>query len=100
MDTYIILGLLVGGFIIGWYGREAIAISKIKATFANTTALDLSKVQITVELKDDDIFVYERGTGTYLAHGTSLREVEAMLKEKFPDKLFAASAEDLLKLSR
>ena len=96
--TYIII--IVISFILGWYIREFVAVINIRQTFENTTALDLSKIQITIELKDDMVFVYERDSNTYLAHGDDAEHVEKILKEKFPGKMFAASAEDLLKLTK
>jgi len=60
---------------------------------------DINKIQISIELKDSMIYVYNKETSMYLAHGPNKDVVESMLVEKFPGKKFAASTEDLLKLT-
>jgi len=60
---------------------------------------DDDKIQINIELKDSMIYIYNKETSMYLAHGATKDVVESMLLEKFPGKKFAASTEDLLKLT-
>lgn len=104
-DTMLYGCAMLIGFIVGWVLRERWAIRKLNHMLNNMSSaveepVDPDKVEITVELKDSVIYVYNKETSMYLAHGATKDIVEDMLVEKFPGKKFAASTEDLLKLSR
>lgn len=92
------------GFIIGWVMRERWAIRKLNNMLGDLNQKiqqtnDDDKIQINIELKDSMIYIYNKETSMYLAHGATKDVVESMLLEKFPGKKFAASTEDLLKLT-
>ena len=92
------------GFIIGWVMRERWAIRKLNNMLGDLNqniqqTNDDDKIQINIELKDSMIYIYNKETSMYLAHGATKDVVESMLLEKFPGKKFAASTEDLLKLT-
>lgn len=92
------------GFFIGWNAREFQAKMRIKRYLAESmheVMEDVKKdmINITVDFADTgDIFIYKKEDGSYLGHGKTRNELEDMLEEKFPGKLFNASPEDLKKL--
>lgn len=90
-------------FFLGWWGREWHAGRQVTAMLQELNdeqaeVVDSNKIRITVEKHDGCFYIYDR-SGTYLSHGETFDVVEAILKEKFPGKLFAASEEDLAKLN-
>lgn len=95
--------LLIGiGIVVGWFLREWYAVRKLeqlKEVFEQMQHNDEDKIPIVVEIKDKQLFVYERDTLKYLAHGSNEKDVTKILKERFPGKVFEASPEDLLKLT-
>lgn len=92
------------GVFIGWQAREVQAKMRIRQylkEIKNDIIDDVKKdiINITVDFADTgDIFIYKKEDGSYLGHGKSLKELENVLLEKFPGKLFNASPEDLAKL--
>jgi len=103
MNEYLQIVLFVIIFFLGWWGREWSAKRQVDAMLKEiaeeeTAVVDGNKIRITVEKHDGCFYIYDR-SGTYLSHGESFDIVEAILKEKFPGKLFAASEEDLAKLN-
>ena len=103
-DSFITLCSMAVGFIVGWVLRERWAIRKLQYMLGDLEqkiqeTSDDDKIQIDIELKDSMIYVYNKETSMYLAHGATKDIVESMLVEKFPSKKFAASTEDLLKLT-
>ena len=46
------------------------------------------------------IFMYDKETNSYLGHAEKFQDLEAILKTRFPDKVFAVSHEDMLKLMK
>jgi len=102
MDTILIEVLTyIFFFWLGWNCRELRAYLWLRKNVSPIEEeKDINQVQIIVDVKDDLIFIYERDTLQYLAHGKDHEVIEKMLMEKFPGKTFAASAQDLLKLSK
>jgi hypothetical protein len=103
-DLFITFCTMLIGFIIGWVMRERWAIRKLNNMLGDLNQKiqqtnDDDKIQINIELKDSMIYIYNKETSMYLAHGATKDVVESMLLEKFPGKKFAASTEDLLKLT-
>lgn len=101
MDYLIIFAI---AFYLGWQGREVQAkmrikhyIEEMKMDIIDDVKKDI--INITIDFADTgDIFIYKKEDGTYLGHGKSMKELEDVLLEKFPGKLFNASPEDLAKL--
>ena len=46
------------------------------------------------------IFMYDKETNVYIGHAEKFLDLENQLKDKFPDKTFAVSHEDMLKLMK
>jgi hypothetical protein len=106
-DTLVNCGIMLIGFVIGWIARERWAVRKLNNMLGHLTteietmeAVEADKIHIDIELKDSMIYIYNKETSMYLAHGATKDIVEDMLVEKFPGKKFAASTEDLLKLTQ
>ena len=105
MEDFIFYALLVGvSFCAGWYVRELSATLRVKSMLAeireNEEAQDASRTYATVELKDNMIFMYDKDTNTYLGHSENFADLENQLKSKFPDRTFAISRDDMLKLMK
>ena len=105
MEDFIFYALLVGvSFCAGWYVREWTATLRVKSMLAelreNEDVNDASRVYATIELKDDMIFMYNKETNVYLGHSKNFEDLENMLKTKFPDKTFAISRDDMMKLMK
>ncbi len=105
MEDFIFYALLVGvSFYAGWYVREFSATLRVKSMLAeireNEEVQDASRTYATVELKDNMIFMYDKDTNSYLGHSENFVDLENQLKSKFPDKTFAISRDDMLKLMK
>lgn len=98
---YILLAVVF--FIIGWKAREYHAIRMMNVLINQATEESMNEfkskvIDIRVEEHDDQLFVYRKDDGSYLAHARGQDDLQMMLMEKFPGKLFNASQEDLQKL--
>ena len=96
MDDFIFYALLVAiSFYAGWYFREWSATYRVKGMLAHIReseeAEESSRTYANVELKDNMIFMYDKETNV---------DLETQLKSKFPDKTFAVSREDMLKMMK
>ena len=105
MDDFIFYALIVSvSFYAGWYVREFSATRRVKSMLANIReneeVEEASRTYATIELKDDMIFMYDKDTNQYLGHAEKFVDLETQLKTKFPDKTFAVSREDMLKLMK
>jgi len=101
MDDFAFYALLVGiSFYVGWYAREFIASIRVKSFIKNETTKEESKINAFIELKDNMIFMYDKETNIYIGHAEKFLDLENQLKDKFPDKTFAVSHEDMLKLMK
>jgi hypothetical protein len=86
-------------FALGWLARERWAIRQLKDMISDLEDEDDDKIYIIVDITDSEIFVYEKDTLQYLAHGKTENDITTILKQRFPGKTFAASAEDMIKLT-
>jgi hypothetical protein len=69
--------------------------------FTEDTIAEFKAMVITIKVEEDsngDLFVYRKDDGSYLAHGKTKKQLEDILNEKFPGKLFNATGEDMEKL--
>lgn len=97
---------LVIGFSFGWTGREWMAkrrVSQLKHEYEEMMSEAMEEVKkdvvnIKVEMHEDQVFVYKKEDGSYLAHGKTINDLEDILTEKFPGKLFNCSKEELRRL--
>jgi hypothetical protein len=99
---YVLLAVVF--FIIGWKAREYHAVRMMnilisRATEESYNEFKSNMIDVRVEAHEDQLFVYRKDDGTYLAHADTKRDIEIMLMQKFPGKLFNASQEDLQKLN-
>jgi len=99
----IIIANFVCGYLLGWKMREMLAIRRMNDHFI--TAQEKLKqlhekdiVDITIEKHDGTLFVYNKRTSEYMAHGETQEKLEKMLAEKYPGKMFNASTEDMEKM--
>ncbi len=105
MEDLIFYALIVGvSFYAGWYVREFSATLRVKSMLAeirqNEEVEESARTYASIELKDDLIFMYDKETNVYLGHSHNFADLENQLKSKFPDKTFAISREDMLKLMK
>lgn len=107
MDEITLLLLFVSNvviaFVAGWKLREMLAIRRMNEHF--TSAQQKLKqmqekdiIDITIEKDDGTLFVYNKRTNEYMAHGETQEKLEKMLAEKYPGKMFNASTEDMEKM--
>lgn len=91
----------ISGLYVGWCLREGVAFYNIRKTLnaAAETAANIY-IPIKVELDASHIYVYNKDTSEYLASAQTASELESILSNKYPGKLFSASTEDLLKLQK
>jgi len=100
--VYLLFGLIF--FLMGWHAREYHAtrvISRAMEEFTEDTIAEFKAMVITIKVEEDsngDLFVYRKDDGSYLAHGKTKKQLEDILNEKFPGKLFNATGEDMEKL--
>lgn len=81
------------GFLMGWKVREIHAIHRgrqIIRKLAEEEAKQIKDnyIKIKMELVGDEIFVYSGEDHMFLAQGSSLKEVEEKLNERFPGKKY------------
>lgn len=53
------------------------------------------KIQIVVEKHEDRIFIYKKDTHEFMAQGSSYKELNDALENRYPGKKFACSEEHL-----
>lgn len=58
-----------------------------------TKDLELDMVEVTIEKHDGVFFVYNQKTSKYIAHGSTLDELEKSLKQNHPNTKFFANKE-------
>jgi hypothetical protein len=83
----------------GWELRERYAKRMIDKLVSNIES-EVKKVEahlfhISIEKYEDAIYVYEKETSKFIARGNSQEELEKILKEKYPNKKFACSEDQL-----
>jgi len=97
--VYFVVGLIFGviaylTFIL--YQRYKIS-TKIISNI-NETIQQLRSVVIPcrLEFDNDVIFVYRRDNGLFLAKGSSFQEIEQILANTYPEKLFDVDSEEII----
>lgn len=98
---YTIIGVI--GVLLGWKFREIYAnyimlklVNKMIA--AEMDNLKNRIIDVKIEVDKGEFFVYRIDDGSYIAHAQTKNSLEKILNEKFPDKIFNATAKDLRKL--
>lgn len=99
MDIIVTIFIAVLFFAIGWNTRERYAhyvlnkvLSKVQE---HVEEKDDSLIPISIEVHNDTFFVYNLEDKSFMAQGSSRKELEANLIARYPDKHFAATTENL-----
>ena len=103
MEIILMLLVMVVCFAAGWIGREIAAsrrIDRMMGGLQNEISETINKemqnlIPITIEYDNDTFFVYSNEDHTFMAQGTSLKELEKNLEKRYPGKRFAARPENL-----
>ena len=84
------------GVIYGWNAHKSVVERRIK-DFSEHIIEHISKdvIEISIERHDGVMYVYDLETQAFMAQGKNARELETVLREKFPRKTFAASTKDI-----
>lgn len=100
----------IGGYIIGWKYFEKILDDEVAQYedyennlkyIDNETQEEIDShiiVNITIEKHDKFYLVYNLDTNDFMAQGKNRKEVEAALVDRYPNKLFNATEENLAEL--
>lgn len=84
-------------FAIGWFGREQYA-KHIVAQYIKHVAEQTPNIKHThvrIEKRDGQLFVYDSSSDEFLAQGSTHKEVEELLFNRFPDVYFTASKDNI-----
>ena len=89
-------GILWIGMIIGWKLRERAAIRQLEQLQLEEIEeyVENKKIPITVEIVDDQWFIYKKEDGSFMAQGESWEEVTDRMAERFPEKRFIIEPEN------
>ena len=93
------IGIFIFGAGYGWRMRELHAQRMVDKLVSNIET-EVKKTQehlfhISIEKHKDVIYVYEKETSRFIVQAKSQDELEEILKEKYPNKKFACSEEQL-----
>ncbi len=106
MDFFIITGLLLIGFLIGWHLRALTILRNMTEKPDEMINLlkqlkDLSDqeerigesitddlIELELETHSNMLYAYNKMTGQFIAQGTSEEELFESAKKRFPDKKF------------
>jgi hypothetical protein len=84
------------GFKRGYEAREREAIKKLDGLMdAFEEHEKENTIRVKVERVNDTFFVYNEDDSSFMAQGKNKNEIARILKERFPDKKFAANEENL-----
>ncbi len=84
------------GFKRGYDAREQEAIRKLDGLMdAFAEQEKENTIRVKIERVDDTFFVYNEDNSSFMAQGKNKNEIARILKERFPDKKFAASEENM-----
>lgn len=88
------------GFVIGWNQREAYAKKRVDFLMDHLNdALDQelkdTTINISIEKQNGVFYVYGKETNDFMGQGTTRKELETVLAERYPDKRFAATKQNL-----
>jgi hypothetical protein len=106
MMILLAIGLIVSGFMIGWYVREWIAQQKINMMLKQVQAImerereeeqrDTRKVMhLSISKEGEYILVHDQKTGKFLCQGKSHSEVSEILNDKFENTKFMVNKQEL-----
>lgn len=90
------VGCLLVGIYVGWKSREAYAVMVLDSLVSSLEDDEqAAPVPINIEEHNGIYFVYSKEDHTFMAQGKTRTELESNLLERYPNKSFAASTENL-----
>jgi len=102
MELVLILLFAIGIFILGgvhgWNLREKYASHLLKKLTKHIVEEQVSSedlIQIIVEKHNETLFIYKKEDGQFMVQGSSFKELNDALENRFPGKRFACSDEHL-----
>lgn len=94
-----IFAVFILGFILGWVLREEMAKRRVDALLnqlggeLENVAKDL--INIKIEQHSGMYYVFNKETDEFMAQASTRQELEDSLAERYPEKRFAATPENL-----
>ena len=97
-----IFGVFALGFILGWVLREEMAKRRVDYIMKQlgedlenleTSAKDL--INIKIECHSGQYYVFNKETDEFMAQAPTRKELEDSLAERYPEKRFAATPENM-----
>ena len=103
IEPIILLGIVVASFFAGWHYREYTASKRVDELLEQWETQATEKatpehIKIVIEKHNDMFFVYSDEDHTFMAQGTTRKELEDNLAKRFPEKKFAAQPQNLLEV--
>jgi hypothetical protein len=99
MEIFIVVGLLIIGFFIGWNVRERVAIITANRLLAELEHIEEETseevIRITIEKDRDTLFAYHKDNSQFIAQAKNRAELEKKLAELFPGKRFGVTPQNL-----
>jgi len=92
------IGIFILGGVYGWDLREKYAnrmLQKLAKHIVEEQVSSDDLIQITVEKHNNTLFIYKKEDGQFMVQGTSFKELNDALENRFPGKRFACSEEHL-----
>jgi hypothetical protein len=90
------------GAVFGWYARERHARRLIDRLIINhhqelksTKPLEDTVIHVVIEKHNGFFYVWGKNKHDFMAQGSTRKELEENLAKRYPDKLFAATTENL-----
>ena len=94
---FAIVIFILGG-VYGWGLRERYAnhlLQKLAKHIVEEQVSTEDLIQIIVEKHNNTLFIYKKEDGQFMVQGTSFKELNDALENRFPGKRFACSEEHL-----
>ena len=101
METIFILFIVYAlGFLSGWIQRERAAQKRVEYFFDKLQEhteqeFDANSIKISIEKHNNVYYVYDSEKNQFMGQGSSRKELEKDLADKFPGKRFLADADNL-----
>jgi hypothetical protein len=92
------IGIFILGVVYGWNLREKYAnhlLQKLAKHIVEEQVSSDDLIQIIVEKHNNTLFIYKKEDGQFMVQGTSYKELNDALENRFPGKRFACSEEHL-----
>mgnify|MGYP000008423233 CR=1 FL=1 len=88
------------GFIWGWRERENFASKKVDALLMHIDSsvherIEESRIDIKIEKHKDVYYAYDKDNNTFMAQGSTKKELEEVLACKYSNKRFFADRDNL-----